>query len=112
MAQRAVDRKMSEQIDWCLNYQWSHWSSLPENAKHWAEMDWTEQEVFHLEWAGITEHWLRELGTWAREGLLTPGQSSRYDELTRLVRAQRPTLRAMLQEETALTPTAMDSPER
>lgn len=112
MAQRAIDGELSEQIDWCLTYLIDQWGDLPAQAERWSALDWTEQEVFHLEWAGITEHWLRELYHWARAGLLAPDQLRRYRQIEQLVREQRPTLRAMLGAETALTPTIVESDER
>lgn len=112
MAQRAVDREMSGQIDWCLDHQWDQWSAVPVEAERWSELDSVEQEVFHLEWAGVTEHWLRELHSWARAGLLTSEQLRRYHRIEKLVREQRPTLRAMLGAETALIPSALEMNER
>jgi hypothetical protein len=99
MAQRAVDQQMYPQIERALDYQWGHWSDLTWWFERWPAMDAVEKEVFEVEWSGITEYRLAELGRWSEEGLLTPQQSTRYGELTQLVNDRRPALLAMLRDD-------------
>jgi hypothetical protein len=99
MAQVARDPKLESDIDYHLGYQFHQWTNVPDIAEHWAEMDAIEQEVFHLEWLGITESRLTTLGHWAEQGLLTPAQRARYDELLELVACHRPLLEQLLAED-------------
>ena len=56
-----------------------------------------QQLVFVHEWA-IRESGLRTLRDYAEQGLLTPPQRDRYQQLLELVAQHRPTLEAMLAE--------------
>ncbi len=96
MAQVAPTTDQQSDVDFALRYEWISWSSIPEYQEWWSEMDADEKAAFELEWAGITEHWLRELVCWAAQGLLNPEQCARYDELQALIARHRPTLEAML----------------
>ena len=98
MAQVARDPRLESDIDYHLEYQFHQWNNIPDVAEHWAEMDAIDQEVFHLEWVGITESRLTMLGQWAEQGLLTPAQRARYDELLQLVARCRPLLDDLLAE--------------
>jgi hypothetical protein len=101
MAQRVVEQKLQEQIEWCLVYLWDKWSSISWWVENWPGMEGIDKEVFHLEWTSITEHWLEELQRWDAQGLLTPEQSKRFVKLSRLIVEQRPTLDALLQDDAA-----------
>jgi hypothetical protein len=96
VAQRVVDQQIHEQIEWCLDYLWDRWSSIPWWVENWPGMDGIDKEVFCLEWTGITEHWLGELQRWEERGLLTLEQRKRYTRLSRLIAEQRPALEALL----------------
>ncbi len=98
MAQVARDPRLEADIDYQLEYQFHQWDNLPDIAERWAEMDAIDREVFQLEWVGITESRLTMLGQWAEQGLLTPAQRARYDELLRLVARCRPLLDDLLAE--------------
>ena len=92
MAQVAREPRSRTDIDYHLDYQFRSWQSVPEYADWWPGMDVTGQEVFHLEWVGITESRLHQLREWAAQGPLTPAQRARYGELLRLVARHRPIL--------------------
>ncbi len=96
MAQVAHPTELQPDIDYHLDYQFRAWRSIPEYAEWWTDMDGIEKEVFHLEWMDITEYRLSELQRWAKQGMLTPEQRVRYDDLTKLVAQHRPVVDAML----------------
>lgn len=98
MAQVAQRLHRQPDVDYHLDYQFRAWQGIPEYAEWWLEMDGTEKEVFHLEWIGITESRLDQLQQWAEQGLLTPAQCERYDQLLELVAQHRPTVEALLRE--------------
>lgn len=98
MAQVAPHLGRPADIDWALNYQRMQWSEIPWYAEQWAEWDSTLKEDFQMEWVGITEHWLRELQSWAEQGLLTPEQCARYDALMKLIAQHRPALEKLLRD--------------
>ena len=96
MAQVARDPGLEADIDYHLEYQFHQWNDIPDLAEHWAELDAIDQEVFHLEWVGITESRLTLLEQWAEQDLFTPAQRARYDELLQLVARCRPLLDRLL----------------
>src|SRR5688572_16311733 len=100
MAQLARDLQAQPDLDYHLEYQLRSWESVPEYAQWWSEMDSTQKEAFHLEWAGITESRLQQLQRWAELGLFSPDQRQRYERLTRLVAQHRPTVEALLRDPT------------
>jgi hypothetical protein len=109
MAQQAVDQQLYERIEQTLDYQWGQWGDLSWWVERWPEMDMIDKEVFQIEWSGITEYRLTELQRWAKEGLLTPEQSTRYNELARLIDERRPVLQALLNDDTAAIPALLVS---
>lgn len=108
MAQVAREPRSRTDIDYHLDYQFRSWQSVPEYAEWWPGMDATEQEMFHLEWVGITESRLAELRRWAAQGVLTPAQRERYDELLRLVERHRPILARLLGDDANPAPAPAD----
>jgi hypothetical protein len=85
-------------IDYYLDYQFSKWDSVPEYAEWWPSMEPVDREVFHLEWAGITESRLQDLQQWAEQGSFTAEQQARYERLLALVAERRPTIERLLSE--------------
>lgn len=100
MAQVAREPRSWTDIDPHLDYRFRSWQSVPEDADWWPGMDPAEQEVFHLEWAGIMGNRLRELRGWAEGGALTPAQRERYDELPQPADRHRPILARRLGDDT------------
>lgn len=98
MAQVARARQTQPDVDYHLDYQFGAWSSIPEYAEWWPNMDATEKEVFHLEWVGITESRLQSLRQWAEQGVLTAQQCGRYQKLLDLVARHSPTVERLLAE--------------
>jgi hypothetical protein len=98
MAEVARKAQPDPDIDYHLDYQFRHWLGIPEYAACWPEMDAGEQEVFDLEWKGITESRLAQLSRWAVEGCLTPPQQARYGELMQLVTRYRPLVARLLDD--------------
>ncbi len=96
MAQVARGLDQQPDVDYHLDYQFRSWESVPEYTEWWSDMDASQREAFHLEWMGITEDRLRQLREWSDQGVLTPSQQSRYEDLMRLVAEQRPGLEALL----------------
>jgi hypothetical protein len=80
-------------IDEYLVYLRQKWESLDLVFSQWAAMDNIGQEVFQLEWSGITESRLNELRQSVDQ--MTPAQTRRYDELLALVTEKRPALEKM-----------------
>ena len=96
MARVAREIRPQPDVDYHLDYLFRAWESLPEYAERWASLDVAEQEVFHLEWVGITDQRLRQLRQWAAQCLLTPAQCKRYEALLELVARHRPLLERLL----------------
>lgn len=93
MAQVTSD--VSVRIDHFLAYLIPEWESVPAYAEELATWDEVEQLAFVHEW-DIRESGLRVLREYAEEGLMTPDQSARYDQLLSLVADHRPTLERLL----------------
>ncbi len=82
-------------VDGYLDYLLDAWARVPEVARGWDALDSFEQEMFHLEWIGVTESRLRELERWRTQSTFSVGQQSRCEELTRLVARVRPVLNSL-----------------
>lgn len=97
MAQVTHIRTAQERIDPYLDYLFREWNSVPGLAGEWEAWEELDRLDFVLEWP-IREDRLGQLEQWAAEGLLTPAQRARYDELLRLVERNRPILNDLLAE--------------
>jgi hypothetical protein len=95
MAQVAQDSRLREWIEDFLDYVHKRWNMIPELAAEWDEWDEDSRTDFALDWP-ICEDRLQQLQGWAEQGLMTPTQRARYDELLKLVAANRPTLERLL----------------
>lgn len=97
MARVASPAQVHEAIEDYLDYLLRTWQGIPELADEWPEWDEYSRFVFALDW-GVPEDRLGQLNQWAAEGLFTPAQRTRYDELLRLVERNRPILNDLLAE--------------
>lgn len=97
MAQVSNIRTARERIDRYLDNLFREWNSVPELAHEWEESEELDRLDFVIEWP-IREDRLGQLAQWAAEGLLTPVQRARYDELLRLVARNRPIMDELLAE--------------
>ena len=91
-ARLPVVQNRKPDVDGYLDYLLDAWGRVPDVARGWDTLDHFEQEMFHLEWLGVTESRLRELERWQKQNAFTPAQQSRYEELYRLVARVRPVL--------------------
>ena len=87
-----------ERIDPYLDYLFRAWQALPEVAKVWAEWEDHDRLDFVVEWP-IREDHFHQLEEWVSQGLLTPEQQARYDELLQLIACHRPLLDRLLDED-------------
>ncbi len=87
-----------ERIDPYLDYLFRAWQALPDVAKVWAEWEDHDRLDFVVEWP-IREDHLYQLQEWAAQGLFTPEQQARYDELLQLIARHRPLLDRLLNED-------------
>lgn len=94
-----VARKLDLQarVDRYLEYLVREWQSVPGVAQEWTDWSADEQLEFVLEWP-IREDRLGQLRQYAEQGLLTPPQRERYEQLLELVAQHRPTVEALLRE--------------
>ncbi len=95
MAAVARTADLHDRIDRYLSYLIREWASIPEIADEWDEWDDLEQLEFTVEWP-IREDRLGQLQAYAEQGLMTPAQQDRYDELLHLVEKHRPTLERLI----------------
>jgi len=92
-----VTQDISATIDYLLDYLTSIWQDIPWVAQEWPGWDWTDKEVFTVEW-GLKEERLDELEGYAARDRLTPPQRERYEALGRLVAENRPMLERLLND--------------
>ena len=97
MAKVVQDPQLQERIERFLKYALGEWSSVPEYAAEFDSWDWLDQIVFVHEW-DIRESAVAELTRYAQEGLLTPDQRTRYEELQSLVARHRPRIEELRRE--------------
>jgi hypothetical protein len=95
MAQVADRLEVLPRVDRSLDYLFRAWEGVPHLAAEWDDWDEHSRFSFALDWP-IREDRLHQLGLWAAQGLLTPAQRARYDDLLALVAAHRPTLERLL----------------
>ncbi len=100
MAQVARDADLRATIDHYLTYLAATWESVPLEAQEWHEWDEDSRLVYELNWA-VPEDRLHSLRQWADQGMLTPAERARYDQLLRLVERYRPLLDELLREDGA-----------
>src|SRR4051794_40062595 len=86
---------LHEWIEDYLTYLFRTWEGVPYDAAEWDEWDEPSKLNYDVEW-GIPEVRLHELTGWAKEGLLTPSQQERYEQLLKLIATNRPILERML----------------
>jgi hypothetical protein len=94
-----VTQDVRQRIDWLLSYLTREWDGLAEVEREWDEWSAHDRRDFRLEWP-IRESSLHTLCEHVEDGGLTPDQRVAYDDLRRLIAAQRPILDRLLQDET------------
>ena len=104
MAQVVKGSQLHEWIDDYLTYLKRAWEDIPALAAEWDEWDEHSKLVFDVN-LGVPNDRLYQLREWAAQGLLTPAQRERYDELLRLVDRHRPTLARLLGDDAGPAPT-------
>ena len=97
MAQVVPDAERGAWIDDYLEYLIREWESIPGLAAEWDEWDDLSQLTFVVNW-GVPADRLAQLHQWAEQGLLTPAQRQRYEQLLQLVAQHRPTLEELLKD--------------
>ena len=95
MAHVTHDMTLCAWIDDYLSYLIRAWAAIPETAAEWDDWDEHSQLVFVINW-GVPQDRLHQLKGWAADGLLTPAQCQRYQELLQLIEQHRPTLERLL----------------
>lgn len=103
MAQVTHVLSPSERIDPYLDSLFREWESIPELAREWVAWEEPDRLDFTYEWS-IREDYLAQLQGWVTQGLLTPAQQARYDNLLGLVARHRPLLATLLREEAPAPP--------
>lgn len=97
MAKVAQRPELREWIDDYLEYLCDEWRDVPQVVREWHEWEDHVQLEFLCEWP-IREDRLHQLEQWAEQGLLTPDQDTRYQQLLGLVAAYRPVLEDLLKD--------------
>ncbi|HEX5505658.1 MAG TPA: hypothetical protein VFW96_23775 [Thermomicrobiales bacterium] len=97
MTHGASRAEVQDAITDYLDYLLQTWQGVPDTAAEWSEWDEYSRFVFAFDW-DVPEDRLGQLKRWAAQGLFTPAQRARYDELLRLVERNRPILNALLAE--------------
>ena len=100
MAQVAHDADLRATIEHYVTYLAATWESVPLEAREWHEWDEDSRLVYELNWA-VPDDRLHTLRQWAGQGMLTPAERARYDQLLRLVERHRPLLDELLREDGA-----------
>jgi hypothetical protein len=95
MAQVVQDARLRASIEHYLDYLINQWEGIPELAAEWDEWDEESRLTFIFNW-GVPADRLAQLHEWAQQGLLTPAQRARYEQLLKLVDAHRATLERLL----------------
>ncbi len=94
MAKVAPNPQLQDTIDHYLDYLIGTWNGIPEVAAEWDDWDDLSQLTYVVNW-GVPEDRLHELRGWAEQGLLTPAQRTRYEELLGLEARYRPLVAAL-----------------
>jgi hypothetical protein len=84
--QQYIDRMLSL-LEW-------QWERLPEVEAEIGNWDLLEQLDFIEEWP-LEEERLKKVEQYCSEGVLTPEQSARYEEVKRLIARNRPIIRRL-----------------
>jgi hypothetical protein len=84
--QQYIDRMLSL-LEW-------QWERLPEVEAEIGNWDLLEQLNFIEEWP-LEEERLKKVEQYCSEGVLTPEQSARYEEVKRLIARNRPIIRRL-----------------
>ena len=87
-----------ERIDPYLDYLFREWEDIPGLAEEWVEWEDHDRLDFVAEWP-IREDHFYQLQQWAAQGMFTPEQQARYDELLQLIARHRPLLDRLLNED-------------
>ena len=95
MASVTRHTELATWIDQSLDYLTGDWKAIPEIAADWDNRDELERLDFVVEWP-LREDRLLQLKQWHQEGLLTPPQRERFDELRWLIQHHRATLERVL----------------
>lgn len=91
-----VDRwSLSDRIDACLARVAAAWAGVPVDAAEWDEWDWESRLVYRFGWTGPQDDW-DALERWAADGLLTPEQRCRFEEIKPLMEAHGAILARLL----------------
>jgi hypothetical protein len=98
MAAEIETWSVSERIDAYLATVAAAWAAVPADATEWDEWDWESRLVYRFGWTNPRDDW-RSLEQWAAEGLLTPDQRRRFDEIATLIDAHSATLARLLDPE-------------
>ncbi len=98
MAQVTPQTDQATRIDRYLDYLFGEWEDIPAVAGEWAEWQDHDRLDFVVEWP-IREDHFHQLQEWVAQGLLTPQQQARYDELLQLIARHRPLLDRLLNED-------------
>ena len=102
MAQVTRGPRLRERIDAYLEYLMATWSDVPHLAAEWDDLDKDQQDDMVLDWEGVPADRLLCLRRWARDGLLTPEQYERYEQLIKRIAQLRPTLDRLFGEDAFL----------
>ena len=96
MAQVTPDLELQEHVDFLLGVLLPSWQDVRRFAADWK--DWSPDDRLDVlvEW-GVRESRLQELRDYADQGLLTPTQCARYQELMLLIEKYRPILERLRQ---------------
>jgi hypothetical protein len=95
MATTARQSDLASWIDRSLDYLMAQWEAIPEVAQEWDSWDELDRLDFVLEWPLRVDR-LKQLRQWDAEGLLSPGQRGRLQELDRLMPQHQATLDRLL----------------
>jgi hypothetical protein len=98
VAQVTPQADQATRIDRYLDYLVGEWEDIPQVSDEWGEWEDHDRLDFVVEWP-IREDRLHQLREWAAQGLLTPEQQARYDELLQLIACHRPLLDRLLNED-------------
>ena len=99
MAQVERAAHLQTWVEHDLEYLLDEWRDIPSVAAEWDEWGDHEQLNFAMEWP-LREDRLAQLRLWAEQGVLTPAQRRRYDELSTLIAAYRPVVERLLRDVT------------
>ncbi len=97
MAQVAHILTSQQRIDPYLDYLYREWRSIPERVREWQEWEEHDKLDFVVEWP-LREDYLHQLRRWREQGILSPAQCARYDELLEVVAQYRPVVEQLFND--------------